>query len=164
MWSLLQLLLAGAQNVLHASLFLLFLCNSFAPSYVCTHACACLRYFGASENFSQRVLARVKSFFKPVLFWREVFWREFFWMRMHIWKPFVSKSCMCARIVTSLNPRPTYKPAYTHTYIHTHRRVIGYYSGEEDAFDMRKALPRDVHKQSIIPLDHPVYPEDLGEP
>jgi N-terminal acetyltransferase B complex catalytic subunit len=45
----------------------------------------------------------------------------------------------------------------------TYRRVLGYYSGElpEDALDMRKALPRDVHKQSIIPLDHPVRPEDL---
>mmetsp|Transcript_5188 Transcript_5188/g.12600 ORF Transcript_5188/g.12600 Transcript_5188/m.12600 type:complete len:174 (-) Transcript_5188:297-818(-) len=39
-----------------------------------------------------------------------------------------------------------------------YRRVIGYYSGEEDAFDMRKALPRDVHKKSIIPLPHPVHP------
>jgi N-terminal acetyltransferase B complex catalytic subunit len=27
--------------------------------------------------------------------------------------------------------------------------------------DMRKALPRDVEKKSVIPLDHPVYPEDL---
>lgn len=39
-----------------------------------------------------------------------------------------------------------------------YRRVIGYYSGEEDAFDMRKALARDVHKKSIIPLPHPVHP------
>lgn len=45
----------------------------------------------------------------------------------------------------------------------TYRRVLGYYSGEnpEDALDMRKALPRDRHKQSVIPLDHPVLPEDL---
>ncbi|KAI8900814.1 acyl-CoA N-acyltransferase [Globomyces pollinis-pini] len=44
-----------------------------------------------------------------------------------------------------------------------YRRVIGYYTGNdpEDAFDMRKALPRDKLKQSIIPLKHPVYPEDL---
>lgn len=27
--------------------------------------------------------------------------------------------------------------------------------------DMRKALPRDVHKKSIIPLPHPVYPSEL---
>jgi ribosomal protein S18 acetylase RimI-like enzyme len=38
-----------------------------------------------------------------------------------------------------------------------YRRVIGYYSGEEDAYDMRKALPRDVDKKSIIPLDHPGF-------
>jgi N-terminal acetyltransferase B complex catalytic subunit len=45
----------------------------------------------------------------------------------------------------------------------TYRRVLGYYAGEcpEDALDMRKALPRDKHKQSVIPLDYPVHPEDL---
>jgi N-terminal acetyltransferase B complex catalytic subunit len=42
-----------------------------------------------------------------------------------------------------------------------YRRVIEYYSGQEDAFDMRKALARDVKKESMIPLDHPVKPEDL---
>lgn len=43
------------------------------------------------------------------------------------------------------------------------RRVLGYYSGElpEDALDMRKALPRDKHKESIIPIDRPVHPEEL---
>lgn len=49
-----------------------------------------------------------------------------------------------------------------------YRRVIGYYSGtpqtaEEDAFDMRKALARDVDKKSIIPLKDPVYPEDVPD-
>eukprot|EP01134_Creolimax_fragrantissima_P004832 CFRG4832T1 len=47
-----------------------------------------------------------------------------------------------------------------------YRRVLGYYSasidsGEEDAYDMRKALPRDKEKKSVIPLDHPVRPEDV---
>ena len=44
-----------------------------------------------------------------------------------------------------------------------YRRVLGYYSGDdaEDALDMRKALPRDKHKRSMIPLDKPVLPEDL---
>jgi N-terminal acetyltransferase B complex catalytic subunit len=44
-----------------------------------------------------------------------------------------------------------------------YRRVLGYYSGElpEDAFDMRKALPRDVDKESVIPLGYPIRPEDL---
>jgi len=44
-----------------------------------------------------------------------------------------------------------------------YRRVLGYYSGDdsEDAWDMRKALPRDVRKESVVPLDHPVRPEDL---
>lgn len=62
-----------------------------------------------------------------------------------------------------------------------YRRVLEYYSGDnpEDAFgmflslispfcshlsfvtDMRKALPRDVKKESIIPLPHPVRPEEL---
>jgi N-terminal acetyltransferase B complex catalytic subunit len=45
----------------------------------------------------------------------------------------------------------------------TYRTVLDYYSGEspEDALDMRKALPRDKNKESVIPLDHPVRPEDL---
>ncbi|KAG2490877.1 hypothetical protein HYH03_010795 [Edaphochlamys debaryana] len=42
-----------------------------------------------------------------------------------------------------------------------YRTVVGYYSGDEDAYDMRKALPRDVHKKSIIPLKKPIKPEDL---
>ena len=42
-----------------------------------------------------------------------------------------------------------------------YRRVLGYYSGTEDAFDMRKALPRDKEKKSVVPLQHPVLPEDL---
>jgi len=45
----------------------------------------------------------------------------------------------------------------------TYRRVLGYYNGDspEDALDMRKALPRDPVKKSMIPLDKPVLPEDL---
>jgi N-terminal acetyltransferase B complex catalytic subunit len=42
-----------------------------------------------------------------------------------------------------------------------YRRVLGYYSGDEDALDMRKALSRDVNKESIIPLPHPVNVKDL---
>ncbi|XP_076463985.1 N-alpha-acetyltransferase 20-like [Babylonia areolata] len=44
-----------------------------------------------------------------------------------------------------------------------YRRVLEYYSGEvdEDAFDMRKALSRDKEKKSMVPLPHPVRPEDL---
>ncbi|PRP74792.1 N-acetyltransferase 5 [Planoprotostelium fungivorum] len=41
-----------------------------------------------------------------------------------------------------------------------YRQVIGYYSEGEDAYDMRKALPRDVHKKSIIPLPHPTAHRD----
>jgi N-terminal acetyltransferase B complex catalytic subunit len=39
--------------------------------------------------------------------------------------------------------------------------VLGYYSGSENAYDMRKAMPRDVEKKSVIPLRRPVKPEDL---
>uniref|UniRef100_A0A1B6CVY3 N-alpha-acetyltransferase 20 n=2 Tax=Clastoptera arizonana TaxID=38151 RepID=A0A1B6CVY3_9HEMI len=44
-----------------------------------------------------------------------------------------------------------------------YRTVLEYYSGDpdEDAYDMRKALTRDVEKRSIIPLTHPVRPEDV---
>lgn len=42
-----------------------------------------------------------------------------------------------------------------------YRTVLQYYSGDEDAYDMRKAMPRDVHKKSVIPLKKPVRPEEL---
>ncbi|KAI9221478.1 acyl-CoA N-acyltransferase [Blastocladiella britannica] len=48
----------------------------------------------------------------------------------------------------------------------TYRRVLKYYASDgdeaaEDAFDMRKALPRDVNKESVVPLKHPVRAEDI---
>ena len=44
-----------------------------------------------------------------------------------------------------------------------YRTVLEYYSGDtdEDTFDMRKALSRDVKKKSVIPLAHPVRPEEV---
>ena len=36
-----------------------------------------------------------------------------------------------------------------------------YYADKEDAYDMRKALSRDVERKSIIPLPNPVYPDEL---
>ncbi|CAN6561297.1 unnamed protein product [Malus baccata var. baccata] len=42
-----------------------------------------------------------------------------------------------------------------------YRRVLRYYSGDEDGLDMRKALSRDVEKKSVIPLKRPVTPDEL---
>ena len=42
-----------------------------------------------------------------------------------------------------------------------YRIVLGYYSGLEDAYDMRKALSRDPEGKSCIPLPHPVTPDDI---
>ncbi|KAI3449644.1 hypothetical protein Pfo_006309 [Paulownia fortunei] len=42
-----------------------------------------------------------------------------------------------------------------------YRRVLQYYSGEEDGLDMREALSRDVEKKSIIPLRRPITPDEL---
>ncbi|KAL6766225.1 hypothetical protein ACKKBG_A35165 [Auxenochlorella protothecoides x Auxenochlorella symbiontica] len=44
-----------------------------------------------------------------------------------------------------------------------YRRVLGYYSGPspEDALDMRKAMPRDVNKLSIVPLKRAIHPHEL---
>lgn len=50
---------------------------------------------------------------------------------------------------------------YSHLGYTVYRQVLNYYSGEEDAFDMRKALPRDKDKKSVIPLLKPIKPEDL---
>ncbi len=64
-----------------------------------------------------------------------------------------------------LPPRPFQPPECYHLLGHR-RRVLGYYGGyggdsAEDAFDMRKALARDVKKTSVIPLRRPIKPEDL---
>jgi len=44
-----------------------------------------------------------------------------------------------------------------------HLEVLEYYSGDtdEDTFDMRKALSKDVKNKSVIPLAHPVRPEKV---
>ncbi|CAD5224905.1 unnamed protein product [Bursaphelenchus okinawaensis] len=46
-----------------------------------------------------------------------------------------------------------------------YRRIISYYTGDnpEDAYDMRKALSRDMEKKSVIPLKHPVHCDDLDD-
>lgn len=47
-----------------------------------------------------------------------------------------------------------------------YRRVLGYYSGSgdkdtEDAFDMRKSMPRDKDKVTMVPLEKPIHPHEL---
>ena len=42
-----------------------------------------------------------------------------------------------------------------------YRTVVGYYSGEEDAYDMRKAMPRDAARRSIVPGKQRIYPHEL---
>jgi N-terminal acetyltransferase B complex catalytic subunit len=42
-----------------------------------------------------------------------------------------------------------------------YRRVLGYYSGEEDALDMRRALSADPGGESVVPLARPVRPAEL---
>lgn len=42
-----------------------------------------------------------------------------------------------------------------------YRQVLGYYSGEEDAYDMRKAMRRDPERKSMVPLSRPITPEEL---
>ena len=44
-----------------------------------------------------------------------------------------------------------------------YRVVLDYYYGDpnEDAYDMRKACSRDVDRKSVIPLMHPVRPDEV---
>eukprot|EP01084_Bolivina_argentea_P035543 65915_1 len=42
-----------------------------------------------------------------------------------------------------------------------YRRVLGYYCGEEDGLDMRKAMSRDTEKKSMMPLGRPILPDEL---
>ncbi len=41
-----------------------------------------------------------------------------------------------------------------------YRRVLNYYAGEEDAYDMRKATRWDPAKESEVPLPRPTHPTD----
>ena len=86
-------------------------------------------------------------------------------MRLHL---LVHSSCVCLVHFLTLRlvpfaPNSLAISMYEKFGYVTYRRVLGYYSGDdaEDALDMRKALPRDKNKQSMIPLDKPVLPEDL---
>jgi len=42
-----------------------------------------------------------------------------------------------------------------------YRTVVGYYSGQEDALDMRKAMSRDVHKRSLKARKDRIHPDEL---
>lgn len=42
-----------------------------------------------------------------------------------------------------------------------YRTVLGYYGGDEDAYDMRKAMSRDKDGTSVVPLTRPIYPHEL---
>lgn len=51
---------------------------------------------------------------------------------------------------------------YKHMDYVVYRTILNYYGGNEDAYDMRKALARDKHKQSVVPLHQPqVNTEDV---
>jgi N-terminal acetyltransferase B complex catalytic subunit len=41
-----------------------------------------------------------------------------------------------------------------------YRRILGYYQGEEDAYDMRKATSLDPKKLSQVPYPAPSEPGD----
>lgn len=43
-----------------------------------------------------------------------------------------------------------------------YRTIINYYTGSENAYDMRKALSRDKDRRSMIPIKDPVRPEDVA--
>ena len=43
------------------------------------------------------------------------------------------------------------------------RTVKGYYSGEEDAYDMRRPLKRDVKRNSLIGSGKEIFPEELPD-
>lgn len=42
-----------------------------------------------------------------------------------------------------------------------YRTILNYYGGNEDAYDMRKALARDRFNRSTIPIQEPVRGEDV---
>ena len=58
-------------------------------------------------------------------------------------------------------PKQNLLPATPHSLSRHRRRVLGYYSGEEDALDMRKATARDPKGETVRPLPRPVTIDEL---
>jgi hypothetical protein len=75
---------------------------------------------------------------------------------------FSSTGCCCSIVRYAGSLFSDNRPPAQFGYI-VYRRVINYYSGEEDAFDMRKAMPRDVERKSVVPLTRAIQPHELGE-
>jgi N-terminal acetyltransferase B complex catalytic subunit len=50
---------------------------------------------------------------------------------------------------------------YAFGYI-VHRTILNYYSGNEDAYDMRKSLARDKDKRAMIAMDQPVRSDEAS--
>lgn len=50
---------------------------------------------------------------------------------------------------------------YTRLGYVVYRRVLEYYDGGEDAYDMRKSMSSDPDKHSMVPLKRPVRPDEL---
>lgn len=42
-----------------------------------------------------------------------------------------------------------------------YRTILNYYGGDEDAYDMRKALARDMDRSSMIPIERPVKVDEM---
>ena len=72
-----------------------------------------------------------------------------------------AESCYFVDLFVRVSNKEAFK-FYSSLGYTVYRRVLGYYSSPlEDAFDMRKALSRDVDRASVVPLTSPVLPQDL---
>ncbi|KAI1732513.1 acetyltransferase (GNAT) family domain-containing protein [Ditylenchus destructor] len=73
-----------------------------------------------------------------------------------------SKKCYFVDLFVRVSNETACK-MYTNLGYIVYRRILDYYSGEndEDAFDMRKALSRDMDRKSVVPLKNPVSCSEL---
>ncbi|KAI1722396.1 acetyltransferase (GNAT) family domain-containing protein [Ditylenchus destructor] len=75
-----------------------------------------------------------------------------------------SKNCYFVDLFVRVSNETACK-MYTNLGYIVYRRILEYYSGDqdEDAFDMRKALSRDVQRKSVVPLKSPVSCNELEQ-
>jgi len=79
------------------------------------------------------------------------------------------KGCFFVDLFVRVNNKTAHKLYMALGYI-IYRRIIDYYSGDisngfqdEDAFDMRKALSRDVERKTVIPHRNPIRCSELEQ-
>lgn len=72
-----------------------------------------------------------------------------------------SHGTLTIAMLCNVDEHPAMYPVLLQFGYSIYRTVLGYYSGDENAYDMRKAMSRDKDGKSVIPLTRPIHPHEL---